>query len=212
MEGDKFSLKYNDFGSVTKKTFENFLFNEEFSDVTLVCDDNKQIKAHKVILSSSSSFFRHILLNNPHNNPLLYLKGVKFEDLKAVTEFIYQGETQLKESNLESFLNVAVDLEVEGVMESHTKKDLVDNNVKYQVDLNNLSLEYMPSHENSKTKNNSQKTHNLPNKLKTTCINIGENLEHEYTEVSKFPLVNAANSTEFECEKMWKNICEQIYI
>lgn len=101
---------------------------------------------------------------------------------------MYQRETQLKESNLESFLNVAIDLEVEGVMEGHTKKDLLDNNLKYHDDLKNMSTE---------------------NKLETTTIYIEENLENYNTDLSKIELANAANSTEFECEQCGKSFANK---
>ena len=43
--------------------------------VTLVSADSKQIKAHKVILSSRSKFFNQILLENPHQHPLRMIFG-----------------------------------------------------------------------------------------------------------------------------------------
>ena len=39
----------------------DLLKRKVFVDVTLVGDDNDQISAHKVILSSSSAFFQNIL-------------------------------------------------------------------------------------------------------------------------------------------------------
>ena len=41
----------------SKQTFHKLLKDEEFVDVTLVCDDEIQIKAHKVILGAGSLFF-----------------------------------------------------------------------------------------------------------------------------------------------------------
>ena len=38
----------------------------EFADVTLACDDGQQIEAHKVILASSSQFFKDLLKGNKH--------------------------------------------------------------------------------------------------------------------------------------------------
>ena len=52
---EKFSLKWNDFHSNVSKSFE-MLRNEEYlQDVTLVSDDDFQVKAHKLVLSASSS-------------------------------------------------------------------------------------------------------------------------------------------------------------
>ena len=45
-----------------------------FTDVTLVCEGDKQVSAHKVILSAASPFFKQILIKNPHQHPLIYLR------------------------------------------------------------------------------------------------------------------------------------------
>ena len=58
-------------------TIKQLWKDEVFADVTLATVDNKQIRAHKVILSSNCSFFRNLLLNNPHQNPLIYQKDIK---------------------------------------------------------------------------------------------------------------------------------------
>ena len=89
----------------------------DFADVTLATADYQQIRAHKVILSSCSQFFRNILLNNPHQNPLLYLKGIKHRELVLVTQFIYLGQCQAKHENVGAFLATGKDLEVSGLME-----------------------------------------------------------------------------------------------
>jgi hypothetical protein len=55
---EKFSLSWDNFQNSTLTSIKELLRNEEFTDVTLVCDDEKQLKTHKVILSASSPFFR----------------------------------------------------------------------------------------------------------------------------------------------------------
>ena len=86
-------------------------------DVTLVCDDDIQIKAHKNILSVSSNFFRNILRKNPHPHPLIYLKGLKHSDLVDLVEFMYSGKVEIAQANLESFLASAQDLKVKGLFD-----------------------------------------------------------------------------------------------
>ena len=55
---------------------------------------------------------RNILRRNPHQHPLLYLKGVKHKELVAVLNFMYQGEVNVAQEELNSFLAVAEDLRV----------------------------------------------------------------------------------------------------
>ena len=64
-------------GGSCKVGLKDLLDDTDFSDVTLVCDDAQQLKAHKVVLAHNSTFFRNILVTNPHPYPLLYMKGVK---------------------------------------------------------------------------------------------------------------------------------------
>ena len=45
----------------------------EFCDVTLASVDGQQFKAHKLILSASSLFFKKILLNNLNHHPLIFM-------------------------------------------------------------------------------------------------------------------------------------------
>jgi hypothetical protein len=85
MEQEMFNLSWKEFQSSIGKSLIEIHKNKHFADVTLACDAGNQIEAHKVILSSSSSFFQKILLNNPHQHPLLYLKGVKFHNLQSLT-------------------------------------------------------------------------------------------------------------------------------
>ena len=65
----KVILSWNEFATNAPKTFKQLWREQDFTDVTLATEDDQQIKAHKVILSSSSDFFRNLLLRNPHPNP-----------------------------------------------------------------------------------------------------------------------------------------------
>ena len=67
---------------------------------------------HQVILSACSPFFRGVLKRNPHNHPLLYLRGIKYESILAVLNFMYNGEVNIAQAELSSFLAVAEDLQV----------------------------------------------------------------------------------------------------
>ena len=96
------------------KSFQE-LWNEDFSDVTLATSDDKQVKAHKIILSASSTFFKNILLKNPHPNPLLYLKDIKYEDLCMILQFIYLGQYDVGPWEMTQFLSTGKALGVAGL-------------------------------------------------------------------------------------------------
>jgi len=117
MGSEKFCLRWNDFESNISNAFKELRDDKDFFDVTLACDD-EQIQAHKVILSACSPFFRNILRRNPHQHPLLYMKGVKYTDLQSVLNFMYHGEVNVAQEELNSFLSVAEDLRVKGLTQN----------------------------------------------------------------------------------------------
>ena len=115
--GDKFCLRWNDFESSISSAFQELKEDKDFFDVTLACEDN-QLQAHKVILSACSPFFKSVLRRNPHQHPLLYLKGVKYDEIVAVLDFMYHGEVNVAQDDLNNFLSVAEDLKVKGLTQS----------------------------------------------------------------------------------------------
>jgi len=130
---EKFSLRWNDFEHNISQAFRELRDEADFLDVTLACE-NEQIQAHKVILSAGSTFFRNILRRNKHQNPLLYLKGVKYRDLQYVLSFMYQGEVDVAQDELNSFLATAEDLEVKGL----TRNPTVDQNTNKENQAQNI--------------------------------------------------------------------------
>jgi len=117
---EKFCLRWNDFESNISVAFREIREEKDFFDCTLSCG-SRQIQAHKLILSACSPFFRSILRQNPHQHPLLYLKGVEFTDLQAVLNFMYHGEVNVAQEELNSFLSVAEDLKVKGLTQNNSE-------------------------------------------------------------------------------------------
>jgi len=131
MGSEKFCLRWNDFESNISNALQDLRSDKDFFDVTIACED-EQIQAHKVILSACSPFFRNVLRRNPHQNPLLYLKGVKYTDIQAVLNFMYHGEVNIAQDELNTFLAVAEDLKVKGLTQNHPESQNVSthNNEK----------------------------------------------------------------------------------
>ena len=113
---EKLCLQWDDFDENLKSAFGNLREENDFADVTLACVDGQQVEAHKVILAASSPFFQKLLGRNHHPHPLIYLRGVKYDDLLAVLDFLYRGETNVFQDNLDSFLTIAEELQVKGLM------------------------------------------------------------------------------------------------
>ena len=114
---EKLCLKWNDYQENIKDTFRHMREYNDFSDVTLVCEDGQQVEVHKVILAASSPFFQKLLRTNNHSpHPLVYMRGVKLDDLLAILDFLYRGEANVFQENLDSFLAVAEELQLRGLM------------------------------------------------------------------------------------------------
>lgn len=114
---DKVTLSSSDHDATSALAFRQLWQNKDFVDVTLVTADFKQIKAHRAILASCSSFFRNILIETSHPSPLLFIKGVTFKYLNLIVEFVYLGQCEIDQDFLEQFLKIGRDLDITGLTE-----------------------------------------------------------------------------------------------
>ena len=60
--------------------------------------------------------------NTPDKHPVVFLKDVRYEEMKALLEFMYRGEVSVDQQHLSSLLKVAESLKIKGladVNESH---------------------------------------------------------------------------------------------
>ena len=120
---EKLCLQWNDFKDSALTAFRLLRDDKDFADVTLVSEDGEQVEAHKVILATSSPFFNKLLRRNKlHTHPLIFMRGVKYNDLEAIVEFIYFGETNVDQENLDSFLAIAEELQLKGLVETNVEE------------------------------------------------------------------------------------------
>ena len=113
---EKFSLKWNDYTTNWSQSLFGLRNNTELSDVTLITDDKVKISAHKIILSSCSKLFDFILKESKQTNPLVYLGGVSSVNLGFILDYIYHGEVNLYQEQLDGFLESAQKLEISGLV------------------------------------------------------------------------------------------------
>jgi hypothetical protein len=103
--------------------FHQLLQNEAFVDVTLACND-LSLKAHKVVLSACSSYFQKLLLENPCKHPTIIMpQDVCYADLKFIIEFVYKGEIDVSQTELQSLLRTADQLKIKGLCEPPDEKE-----------------------------------------------------------------------------------------
>ena len=107
-----FNEKYDQMSTGLVK---NLFQQNVFSDVTLACEDGKVFNAHKIILSSSSPVLQKILIEYNESNPILYFGDICSENMEYILKFIYLGEVSLEEKLLDSLLNSAKKLKINGL-------------------------------------------------------------------------------------------------
>ena len=143
---DKLNLSWEKF-SEHQVLFLKYIYQEgQYSDVTLVSDDQTQFKAHKIVLIACSPVFKKIIDNNPSQHPLIYLRGIQSYELASILQFIYLGEAKCFRERMGEFLQVAKDLEVEGIsdgVKSQKEKETIEDN-KEDVTIGEENPDYCP--------------------------------------------------------------------
>ena len=112
---EKFNLKWNNFEQTSLKTFASLRHDKLLVDVTLVANDQVRIAAHKIVLSSCSPFFSSLVTSMPTSNPFLYLSNVTSTQLNLMLDYLYTGETEVLQADLEAFLKSAQMLQIDGL-------------------------------------------------------------------------------------------------
>ncbi|XP_059615536.1 protein bric-a-brac 1 isoform X2 [Phlebotomus argentipes] len=116
-----FSIRWNNYQRNMTAIFHELLESQSFVDVTLACEQNS-LKAHKVVLSACSQYFRKLLLENPCDHPTIIMpQDIDFSDLNFIIKFVYQGEINVTESELQSLLRTAEKLKIRCLCEEVTE-------------------------------------------------------------------------------------------
>ncbi|XP_011309852.1 zinc finger and BTB domain-containing protein 17-like [Fopius arisanus] len=114
MAGEQFSLVWNSFPTNLSSGLYSLLSDEHLVDVTLAAE-GKILRAHKLILSVCSTYFRDLFKGNNCKHPIVILKDVNYRDLYAMLQFMYQGEVNIQQEDISSFLKVAETLQIKGL-------------------------------------------------------------------------------------------------
>ena len=92
---------------------QDMMTSDDFTDVTLVSDDKQSLKAHRNVLSACSPVFKSIFqIEAKNSHPVVYLRGIKYEEIESIIQFIYLGEAHFHEDRVNEFLLVAKNLEI----------------------------------------------------------------------------------------------------
>ncbi|KAG8222700.1 hypothetical protein J437_LFUL002757 [Ladona fulva] len=109
-----YNLRWNNHSNNMLQVFLEQLANEKLVDVTLSCE-GKFLRVHKIVLSACSPYFQELFDVHKEQSPVVILNHIKFEDLRSVVNFMYCGEIEVAESQMEGVLAVAEALQVKGL-------------------------------------------------------------------------------------------------
>ncbi|XP_073813601.1 sex determination protein fruitless isoform X2 [Musca autumnalis] len=122
----QFCLRWNNHPTNLTGVLTSLLQREALCDVTLACE-GETVKAHQAILSACSPYFETIFLQNHHPHPIIYLKDVRYSEIRSLLDFMYKGEVNVGQSSLPMFLKTAESLQVRGLTDN--------NNLNYPSEL-----------------------------------------------------------------------------
>ena len=121
MHQEKYSLTWHTYSDHLKSMMKELMMNEDYSDVTLITEDKKQIKANINVLSACSPVFKDILKKEKNSSTIMYLRGIQYLEMESIMQFIYLGEATFHEERMDEFIAVAKSLEIKELCNAETE-------------------------------------------------------------------------------------------
>ena len=141
---EKYNLTWTHYSDHLKSMMKELMMNEDFSDVTLVTEDKKRIKANIHILSSCSPFFKDILKKEKNSNAIMYLRDIQYSEMESIMQFIYLGEATFYEERMDDLLAVARSLEIKELSNTAPENDDLDDGSLPSDPLEEIEIEKDP--------------------------------------------------------------------
>ncbi|XP_008472927.1 longitudinals lacking protein, isoforms H/M/V [Diaphorina citri] len=113
----EFCLRWNNHQATIISVFDYLLENETLVDCTLAAE-GQYLKAHKVVLCACSPYLEILLSQHNDKHPILIFKDIKFTELKSMIDYMYKGEVNIAQDQLNHFLKAAESLQIKGLSES----------------------------------------------------------------------------------------------
>ena len=112
---ERLCLRRENFSQTVSSVFGSLRVENDLTDVTLACKNGQQLPAHKVILAASSPTMRNLFRMNSHPHPVIFLPAVEASIVRSVLDYLYFGEANVENAELESFLALADQLDLDGL-------------------------------------------------------------------------------------------------
>lgn len=159
MSAENFNLTWTSHPSVSTKLLVKLLRDQELTDVTLVCGDGQEVRAHKAVLGSASPVLKKIFSKSVNERIFIYLSGLNLSNLEGIINFIYLGEATVDQTSIDSFFRICKEFQIEGL----------SNYSILPADKDCLSTLPLPE---SNIEENAQKKQNWQNKFEVRTSNF----------------------------------------
>ncbi|KRF78279.1 modifier of mdg4 isoform X7 [Drosophila virilis] len=117
-DDEQFSLCWNNFNTNLSAGFHESLCRGDLVDVSLAAE-GQIVKAHRLVLSVCSPFFRKMFTQMPSNtHAIVFLNNVSHSALKDLIQFMYCGEVNVKQDALPAFISTAESLQIKGLTDN----------------------------------------------------------------------------------------------
>ena len=211
---EKFCLKWNDFNSNASKAF-GILRNEDYlHDVTLACDDNYQVSAHKLVLSASSEYFKTLFMNNKKHGStmLLCLEGTESGDLNNILDYVYNGEVKIFQDDLDRFLAIAQRYKIQGLMsqESEDQPKLKETRAEKPILNQGNQHSQIKAENNDRIKQNEFTSRTSPNSTEKQVVQATSNINDVEEQINQY--IEKLGPDNFVCKMCGKTATKKTNI
>lgn len=124
-------------------SFESMFRSESLTDVIITCTDG-QLKAHKLVLSAWSTYFRDIFVSNDNHlcqKQYIFMKDIPYNDLKLLIELMYSGRASLSRTQLDSIHKSAKALDICNLIQLDDNNNDNNDNHKRKRDNDMIEVE-----------------------------------------------------------------------
>ena len=111
---DKFCLKWEDFQENIGSTFQVLWNVDDFAEEKHGCEDDQFVETQSCFVCLKP-FFMKLLQRTKDKHPMIYRRGIKSKDLTYILEFMYHGQVNVNEEDLQHFLALAQELQLKGL-------------------------------------------------------------------------------------------------
>lgn len=129
-----YHLKWSKHIPNMESVFTSLFETGGLTDVTIMCIGGS-LRAHRIILSTCSNYFLKLFLSVDTKRPIISLPEVHVSTMQSLLKFIYTGEVEAQEDQIEFLLQAAKMLEISGLTNDNEVRKEKDEEEQVQKEM-----------------------------------------------------------------------------